>query len=512
MRPVTAVLTAISFFIPAGMCFAQPKESAAYISGMHLYVQGNFQGCVKDLTQAVKASPQKALYWFNLGNCLFMSGDYGKAQYSFKKVRELASPLAPAAMLYQAKALKQRHREAEARQVLQELLRQQPPQGISAEANADLESLGAANTALNLYQQGKYTESETELKKSGADSQSNSQLLLGLTLIKQDKNSEAEQVLKPLLQGPSLSATDQAVVRDLLLQLKNPGLLERPYWLFADFAYGTTSNAYLEGRSYSPISSPLVRASVGGGYRFYHGAHWSQKISYVFDYEDPTKATELLTQTHSLQLPLVFQSSGIELGFVPYVQEQIWDQSPAFRKVGALARSSFRGDKIGGGFDVEVYSQTALSDENSYLSGTSYSVKPFVSFGGASWSSQVYWLLGTDGTHDIVYIDGSRLPLQHSFQGPGGRLLWRFTSNISMLLQILYVERNYKNNSLPEDKHRDDHETISSVKVAYGLAPNWVVYALAEYNPNTSTLGADDVRDKNYNNLNVLAGVGWDVF
>ncbi len=500
MRAVVLILILVCANPGTGLVWAASNEGVLLRAALQAYQKNDFGACVKDFTKLLRLQPQKGLYWFNLGNCFSMSGAYGNAVSSYEKVVQLRSPLAPAAKLYKAKALLKMNQTERARKLLAELQSQPLPPGLRADF------------ALELYRQGMYAPAEAQVRQMPQPLDSTTQLLLGMILMKENKNSEAEKALKSAAAAADLSAADQISVRELVATLKASDISARPYGLFLDLAAGATTNVFLEGRSYAPVSSPLVRGEIGANYRLYQSPSFQQRVSYLFGYENATNAPELNTQNHSLQIPLVYKNQLFEFGLVPFIQAEIWNGTFAAQKTGALVRTATLGSVWGGGFDLEVYTQRGTNDTYSYLTGSSYSVRPFFSYGASLWTLQVYWLLGSDGTQDIVYSDGSRLPLQHSFQGPGLRGLWRPTLSSSLLAQLLYLERNYKNNALPEDKHRRDHELSASLKYVYGISQGWAVYMLAEYNPNNSTLGSDDVRDKNYENTNFLAGLGWDVF
>lgn len=477
------------------------NNEAAYLQkSMQAYQNNDLNGCVKGFFALTKIQPKKGLYWFNLGNCLFMGGLHAKSTIAYEKVVKLQSPLAPAAKLYQARAFIKLGNQDKAREILLGLRNANLPPGLRGEV------------ALECYELGLYAETEAHLQQTPQPLDSKTQLLLGLSQLKQNKNAEAEKTLKGVSGASDLSVADRTSVHDLLASLKGPSTLEKDFGLYLDLAYGTTTNAYLEGRSYAPVSSPLVRTSVGTYYRYFQGPAWSQRVAYFLDYENPTSAPELSTQTHILQLPISYQSKPWDFAMTPYMATQLWNSSMAYQKTGALFRSSMTSASWAGGVDLDVSSQKGSGDSHSYLSGTSYSLRPYASFTQGSWTLQFSWVMGSDGIQDIVYADGSRLPLQHTYMGPGFRAFWRMTTASSFAFQMLRLERSYKNNSLPEDKHRQDQETSASLKYTYGFGRGWVVYGLVEYNPNKSTLGSDDVRDKNYDSTNALAGVGWDVF
>lgn len=481
--------------------FAASNEEVLLKSALQAYQSNDLNQCVKGFYSLTQIQPQKGLYWFNLGNCLFLGGQPAKASSAYEKVIKLQSPLAPAAMLYQARAQAKLGNKDKARELLVDLQNKKLPPGLRSEL------------ALECYEQGLYAETENQLEQIPPPLDGKAQMLLALSLMKQNKNAEAEKALKSLSAATDLSVTDRTSARDLLLSLKTPAAIEKTYGLFLDVAYGTTSNAYLEGRSFEPVSSPLLRASLGAHYRYYQSSAWSQKISYVLDYENPTSAPELNTQTHTVQIPVAYFQQLKEFTVTPYLAAQLWDGSMAYQKTGAHIRAAFSpATGWGGGCDLDLSSQKGANESLSYLSGSSYAVRPFVGLTQGAWSLQLSWLIGSDGTQDIVYSDGSRLPLQHTYQGPGLRAAWRATAASSLALQVLSLERSYKNNSLPEDKHRQDQEINASLKYTYGFSRGWAAYGLVEYNPNKSTLGSDDVRDKNYDYTNALAGIAWDVF
>lgn len=495
------ILIAMFSLSLGGQATAADNEEVLFKSALQAYQSNDLNACVKRFFALTKVNPQKGLYWFNLGNCLYMGGAYKKSYIAYAKVIQLQSPLAPVAILNQARGHAKLGNSEKARTLLLSLQETNLPPSLRGEF------------ALELYQQELYSETEQQLRQIPPPLDSKTQLLLGLSLMKQNKNAETDKVLKGLSSATDLSAADRASVQELLQTLKSPAASDKNYSLFLDLAYGTTSNAYLEGRSFVPVSSPLMRASLGTHYRYYQSSSWSQKIAYVLEYENPTDAPELSTQTHALQVPVAYQNGTMELGVIPYVAAQLWDGSMAYQKTGALFRAAMAPTSVwNGGCDLDVSSQKGSGDSASYLSGSFYSVRPYVSFNRGAWNLQFAWLLGSDGTQDILYSDGSRLPLQHTYQGPGLRALWRATPASSLALQLQSLERSYKTNSLPEDKHRQDQEVNASVKYAYGFARGWVAYGLVEYNPNKSTLGSDDVRDKNYDNTSALVGIGWDVF
>jgi tetratricopeptide (TPR) repeat protein len=481
---------------------------------MELYRKENFADSAKVLIYLVKRHPQNSLYWFNLGNCAYMLKKYESAAKYFRRAVALNGPLAPAAKLYLAKSLQRLGKTDEAAEILEALASQTESPGIAQEAATDLQAIEgqrqAEDAALLAYQNGRYSESESLLKqKPVPELSSSAKLLLALSLTKENKTDEAGTVLKLALADPSLSAEDRQSANELLKKVRHRET-GKSYWLSLDLSYGWASNIYLDGQSASAVSSPLMRGTIAAGYHFNQGQRWSEKIGYILNYENPQNAPELKTISHTLQSPLIYENQKFTSTLTPYFQRQSWNDVAVSNKVGATLKNSFMTTSFEAGVDLESFSQSAIATSAAYLSGTGYSFRPYL--GG--WSDflygQVYWISGFDGTQDISYSDGSRLPLTQAFQGFGMKALWKPKLNSSLQLNLSSLQRHYRIVALPTNKVRKDSETDASLKYSYFLTPTFSVYVLAEYASNTSTLTAGDVRDENFNSNIVSFGFSWD--
>lgn len=286
----------------------------------------------------------------------------------------------------------------------------------------------------------------------------------------------------------------------------------RPHWVFFDSSYGSTNNAYLEGKSVAPISSPLVKASIGTGYHFNREQSWSEKIAYILSYENPQNASELQTVLHTLEAPLILRKPNYEMNLIPYFQQQIWNNISVGQKLGAALKNSYGDDDFELGLDIDGFSQKSTHANHAYLNGSSYSFRPYFGIWGDSSYVQIYGLSGVDGSQDITYSDGSRLPLQHTYQGLGLRNMWRISTKASFYFHIAYVQKVYTNPALPENKQRADDETSASLKIAYMIFKKFFIYGTGDYISNKSALVLGDVRDKNYDVSTISVGFSWDAF
>jgi tetratricopeptide (TPR) repeat protein len=499
------------------LSYAAQTEEAAFNASMSLYKNGKFEESSKILSDLVKQNPQKSLYWFNLGNCAYMDKKYDRAVKAYKKVIAINSNLVSAAMLYEAKSLAKLNLTDDATALLEELIDLNPPPGILKEAQKDLSDLDkqqdTEDSALSLFQNGEYQETENLLKqKKESELSASGKLLLALTYIRQNKMYEAERTLKAVLKSPQLSDDDKMTATDLLAKVRRNEAENYPYWLFVDLSYGYTSNAFLDGKSAAAVSSALTRATLGFGYHYNQGQSLSEKLGYILNYESPQKAPELQTVSHTVQAPIIFEKSGFESSLTPYLQYQVWNSTPASTKLGGTFRLSYLTSTYDFGLDLDAASQSSNNSTYNYLSGNSRSARPYFGFWGSAVYLQFYWLSGYDGTQDIVYSDDSLLPLEQNYQGPGLKLIWRISSSATMISNLSYLSRHYTNPALPEDKKRDDSEVGLSLKYNYNVTTKFSVYAMEEFTTNSSTLGESDVRDKNYNVSITSVGLTWDAF
>jgi tetratricopeptide (TPR) repeat protein len=497
--------------------FAAPGESKRFKESMRLYEKGKFTQSSEILVQLLKTHPNSALYWFNLGNCAFMAKNFSKAVQYYQKVISLGGNLTPAAKLYQAKTYQALGKTEKASEILENLSKERLPAALAKQVDDDRSTLqvqsDAEEKALTAYQQNRHSEAERMLASQSEEKLSASgRLLLGLTYIRLNKTNEADRTLNRLLALPSLSPEDRLTAQDLLKRVRRKELENTPYWAYADISHGFSNNIYLDPKSGSPAKSSVSKAALGAGYHFHQGEKWSEKLSYSLFYEFPHQAPELKTLTHTVQAPVILKTPDVDASLVPYIQQQSWDEVTVSRKLGLTSRNTYTNDQYEVGLDLDYASQSAVDSSYSYLNGSGQSVKPYVGWWSPDVYTQLYFLKGSDGTQDLAYTDGSLLPMRHSYQGFGGRLLWRASLPLTLAFDLSQMKRTYGTPSLPTNTARVDTETALGFKVAYTLSPGLLTYLLAESSSNSSTLTAADVRDKNYEALFWSLGLSWEVF
>jgi tetratricopeptide (TPR) repeat protein len=496
---------------------AQNTEEKAFADSLNLLKQKQYAQSAHVLISLAKEHPEKSVYWFNLGVCAFQLNKYEIALKAYGKVIELNSPLAPAARLYRAKVYKATGRSMDASKELETLINSDAPPGIAAQAKKDLEELTATSdveeNALADYQQGNFEKAEAELKSLSESQLSlNGELLLGLTELRESKFFEASKVFSALLLRPNLSEEQRSTLRDLQKKSRHSESERSPYWLSADVSAGLTDNAYTDPSSSSATASSLTRIQAGLGYHFNSTQAWSQKLGYSYFSENPPKAPEMRNETQSLSAALLYSKKDTDFSLTPYFEMISWNAVSASKKSGLNVKWIETWGYYEAALEGDASSQAAVSSDYDYLSGPSSWLRPSAAWWDQNLYVQLSWTVGTDGSQDINYSNGSLLPMKNSYQGPGIKIIWRPSASFVTTASYSSLQRKYQTSSLPTLKVRQDEEQIFNLKFSYYLTPQFSIYEQNEWTQNQSTLSTSDVADKNYKVFILTAGLNWSLF
>lgn len=493
---------------------AQDSEPALFAESLRLIQQGQLELAATALKKLVIRSPKNNLYWFNLATVEALLGHHDYAIRVFGRVILMKSPLAPAAQFYTAKSLRALGRDSEARAILQELSKLELPVALRQQISQDLNDLNAPDRedeALQAYRKGDLQRVESLLLQSPIESlSSDAALLLAIVSLKAGQFERASESLTAVVQHPSTTAERKSLALDLLKRSQQREA--RRYWVMLDASAGYNSNAFSDGQSVATTPSFQHRTSVAAGYHFQKGQPLSVKATSVLSYEEPVSVRELRTLTQTFQLPVILEKTNRSLSMIPLLQWQNWAGVSVSEKTGLALKGSVTQEQFDFGGDAEFSTLRSTNNSYSYLQGNSSVLKPYLGFFGQNLYAQVAYQWGRDGTQDIRYSDGSILPLEHTYQGPSLKLIWRPTDMTAAFLNLSSLQKNFSAISLPSLKNRSDRELLLSFKYSYWVNPRLSVYGLGEYTANSSTLGSGDVRDKNYEIFTWMAGFAWDVF
>lgn len=491
-------------------------EPSVFDESIRLYQAGEYQESAALLKTLILHEPQKSLYWFNYANAQFMMKSYERALKAFDRVIQMQSTFVAPARLYRIKTLRQMglHDQAllEATSLSSDLNSE-----LSLSFQSEQEKLERLNDqeelALVEFQEKKYEQAENRLRQNESDGLSTQgRLLLALTYIRQKKFYQSETLLNQLSQSARMTAEEKNTIAELLRKSRQRESDGSPYILGVDLSTGYFTNVYGDGKSINPTATTFTRANLGLGYHFNQGAEFSQKVLVNLSYENPKNAPDLLTTTQNAQFALMYQSNGFETSAAPSIQSQVINSVSSTRKIGAAFKNAYSSDFFELGIDYDIYDVKSLSTEYNYLAGTSSQVKPYLGFWSNSFFAQLSWIQGQDGAQDLIFTDGSRLPITQVFQGPSLRSLWKLSDQSSVSFGVTYLQHDFKNLSLPSPKKRKDQEFTGYFKKSYLFLEHFSVYGQFDITSNTSTFGSNDVRDKNYDAYTFSIGLTLDAF
>lgn len=498
--------------------WAQPAEDPRFTASLETYKNKDFFKTIQLLIPLVKDHPQRSIYWFNLANSQFMLKKYNAAIAGFNKVISLNGNFSDISIIYKAKALKKLGQHEEASGLLEKLdLKPSLTKGIKALLVAEIEELDEISfvegEALKFYRTGQWSKCESSLVTLDLENLSlNGRLLFGLSLMRQKKYIEADQFLQIQINVLSLPPAQRKIFSDLLKKARQNDKTMSPKWLFFETSYGQTSNVYFDGLSRTALASSVFKSILGAGYHFNSQNKTSQKIGYTLNYEQPKAATELTTYSHTIQGFLNLNESTRDFSASLYFVSQNIDNSLASEKLGSNFKTVYTYDQTDLSLEIDLSKIESKNQSLSVLRGSAFSLRPAFGFWGQTTYGQLYISLGRDQVEDLNYTDGSRLPLGQDYYGLGFSGLWKFSQKGILSMGTSIIQHQFKNLELPDSKTRSDQEINLFLKLNYYVYHDMAVYIIGEQINNRSSLGIEDVWDKNYNVNIITTGFVWDVY
>lgn len=507
-------LTILLLFFQLAHAKSDSTENDLFTKGLTYYSQKNYPECIQTFLQLNKINPEKAIYPFNLGNCALMSEKYELAIKAYQKIISINKNFIEPAKLNLAITYIKISKHKEAYEIL-EKLSQSPLQGIALSANNYLDKLDAQeeleSKAFESFQNDQIPEAINLLQNPKAETLSiDAEILYSLCLIKTNNYAEAQSHLDKILKTPLLSKENRTDAQNLLKKLKTDANDKKLFWGFLDFSFGNASNIYLDGKSTTPVSCSTNKYTLGLGYQKNFLADYYLKISYQFSKENYSQASDLDTANNYVQGTLSLESNTWDVSLNSYVQNELWTNQEVSQRLGSNFKANYATNNYDAGFSGDYFYQKSLSSSYSYLSGATTKFKGYMGL----WSDKTYYQLNyeytSDGTQDITYTDGSRLPLNNIGSGPGFKIFHRFSKELAGFWNINYFSKKYKNVALPDNKLRSDTEIDTSIKLSYSLFTNFQIYIYANYLSNSSSLGSSSIKDKNYDSTSYYLGFNWD--
>jgi tetratricopeptide (TPR) repeat protein len=492
------------------------KEGPAFHEALQSFAKKDYKKSKSQIIQLLKRDKKNALYWFNLGHVFNKLSEFSKAIKSYEKVISLQSPLAPVAEYYKAQALVELGKIAEARKELKAVISTgKLPSNLRGKAislhNALSSFPGMEKLALQYYQNGNYSGALRLLRNIPPQKISDDgNILLMMVYVKMNNWKEFQEMKRRYFRMPTTSTARRSLVLDLEKNFPLPIPQTRPIHLFLDVSAGNNSNVYADGDSAEPLESVEYRISAGGNYQWGLGEGNFLRAGYTFFRNSFKEAPELESNTHNVRLSYLSVKDKNSFELTPYYQLQSWDGVNVSNRLGLISLYSLGFDSGEMGILGDVSRRSSTDQDYSYLDSTSLIARTFVNWISSNFLFELNASVGHDGTQDIDYSDGGRLPLRHYFYGPGFRMIYRPNDTFVVTGLASYLLREYENEAVPGEKNRSDQELSYSVRLNYYFIPSASVYLQYEGIDNSSSLGAEDVRDKNYNVNTQSIGLTWE--
>jgi tetratricopeptide (TPR) repeat protein len=489
---------------------AAESEQHQFKRAIQLFTKAEYPASRVILAKLVRQHPRKALYWFNLGNACFMLEKYHCAEVTFSKVEELKSPLAPAAQLYRAKALRAGGNSPDARSLLQTLLQNRRlPSGLHDMATDELLSIDNTNAdpaaveALDLYRARKYNQALKAIDRRQGNPD-DVLMLKALILIKLDRDDEANKVLQKVdtangdVQLKDLAASLVERMRDKYI---------RPAWVFAEVAGGLDSNIRKDAAA---ESGAALFANIGAGKRLASDNLWQWNAAYIGRLHEAPGHPDLRVYSHEAQTSYG-RAVGTDLMMLTaFLQHESWDSKPVQLSEGARLRLRTGNPHYEFGGDLELSRQSSLNGDHPYVAGTIASAHLYAGNISVPFYSQVFLDIQRQAIGDQTYSTGEVLPWAYTGLGPGGRVLWKFSRDWAAEVSAGFMMRDYRNPVQPGGKKRKDQELDFGARLTRIFNPAWSGYLSLSQSANSSTLGPSDTFDLNYQRTLVLVGAVWD--
>lgn len=521
-KKLLSFLMILILLIPQSSWSLNEGDETAFKKAVELTNAADYEGSRIIFENLTKAYPDKALYWFNLGNNYFLLKQYSLAMTAYQNVIKLNSPLANPARFYIAKSFRKLKDLKRAEKILLFLKKTNLPPHLMNEVLSELSSIEEETTpksqqkddylrrGIKLYESKDYDSALAQFNKSlQANSNPKTLMMRGLTQLQRNHPEEAREDFARILEARDESLKEDA--QFFLKKIQNQNWEKKyPYWLFLDLAGGFNSNIYENGKSESIKSGATVQFLSGMGYHFFKGQPVSFKLGYQFYQEEILGSPEAKFLSHSLQSFLNYDTHDWFVQGSAILQSQTLGSDPFLTKKSLSLKIQRSFGKHDLGAFYKYTENNSRSDIYSYLSGPTNNLKIYYNYNGTRYFVSLFASYTKNGIGDLTYTSGAVLPLASNSRTVGLTLDY-YPNNIWELFNTLsYSDNTYENRALPSGGQRFDNRTDNSTKVSYKIAPATKVYLSEEVSFNNSTLSQGNVADKNFDKFVTLMGITWD--
>jgi tetratricopeptide (TPR) repeat protein len=514
------VLLLLTMSASLGRAQASTNPDEDFRQAVESFEAGQYRESRRLLEGLAETHPTRALYWFNLANSNYMLEDYAKALQGYQKVIALRSPLSPPARLYAARAHRKTGEYASAVRELNTLQGIRLPPEMTAALQSEIDVLQAAllEVGIDLYRSQRYREALRQFAlalEMATDAEI--ELMKGLALLRLNEPDKAKKAFDSVLEGTHPSDASARLREDsqhFLRQIeKGDWPTDRPYWLFVDVAGGYDSNLFGGSEHEQSLSSPLVSADLGAGYRYTALDPLLLQISYYFSWDEVTDESSLRFLQNTIYGQIAWDSGGWLLEIRPGFRHQILGTDSFLSKpgIGAVVQKRLSRHRIGARYDYTRNLSPSLT--YNYLEGDIHVGSIYWRYERPRWLTEVSAVVFQEGIGDLVLSTEEPLevlPLAQLSLGPRLYLSWSFTRLWSLQAITSYLFRDYENPAQPGNESRRDRQWNLNLRLSRRIHSGLGAFVSSIVTVNTSTLGARSVRDRNYTQFIISGGLSWD--
>jgi hypothetical protein len=486
---------------------------------LELFGSDDPAGSAALLEGLVRESPDKAIYWFNLGGVRFKLGQYEQAEVAYRKVIGLGSPLSDAARFYQAAGLIKQGKSAKAKGILTELRSRSLPPNLSAAVRATLTELASGqfkgdsstDAAMQAYKARDYQKTVEALDAVLAKGPNgNAYFLKGLSLLRLHDPQGAKRSFEQASLASDLSEDLRRDSRDFIRQIREGNWeLDKRYSVTADFSVDENSNLFANGQSETAEAALGIHAAATLRYQLLRSEAFGASLLYRPQWDEFASFSDFRQISNLVRFQLFASPGAWFLSISPELQHGILGTSPYLFASAITFRAERSWDPHLAGLSLQMQRNSALSDGFSYLTGNVFTARAYWSYftkGAEYWA----YLSGAREAIGDLSLDGDLLPLANHSLGGGAGVTMYPASAIEVLVSASYFRKSYDNLSQPGDIQRDDGLFSSAVTLSYRLSPRFKPYASAVLNSNSSTLDESSVSDLNYKQWIFGLGLTWE--
>jgi thioredoxin-like negative regulator of GroEL len=513
--PLLTGLFSLSACVAAATANAESVGDFERATG--LFERGEYAESARLLQSCVKASPEKAICWFDLGASLLAQGNAREAIPAFEKTVALKSPLARAARFYWAKSEEAAGLGDSAWDRLDALSQEPLLPGLAAQVAAEQAALRQKlfASAQSSFQAGRFEAAKKDLETIRAHSRAQdaqAEFLLALTLLKLKERSSADLLLEKLTQTRGDSDLS-SWARTLL----SPTPDTRAFSLRGELGGGYDTNVYQASGTTGTTSAPLATASLDLRATLWHDGETAW-VAHLFPQWLETvgipdnrilRGIASLAWDHEL-------GDGARLEIAPLVEYQILGAQPyLFQPGGSAALSIPVAEREWFGLSASYQHDFAEDPSYSYLAGDS-----LLALATLTYQQDSGWLEISGGyrlENDQDYTYGTAVyPLAYSAPVIRARAVIALGDRVRLAPSADFELRLYPTLARPENEARTDYFTELGLRLSYVWPSGFELFVAGTQDLNYSSLGQSLINgsytlDRGYQETRALAGISWEV-